>query len=143
MQGLRRRIVHAALYEAIAIVVVTAGVKLLGRSDTDDALGLAITTSVLAVLWNMAFNALFEAWERRQASRARTVRRRALHAVGFEVGLVLLTVPAIMWWLDIGWWAALLTDLTLVVFFLGYTFVFNWVFDQVFGLPDSAAQSSP
>ena len=29
-------------------------------------------------------------------------------------------------------------DLGLVVFFLVYTFVFNWLFDHVFGLPASA-----
>ena len=143
MQGLRRRLVHATLYEGIAIVIVTVGVRLLGDSGTDEALGLALSTSVLAMLWNMAFNALFEAWERRQVRRERTLGRRILHALGFEGGLILLTVPAIMWWLDIGWWAALLTDLSLVVFFLAYTFVFNWVFDRVFGLPDSAAPARP
>ena len=36
-------------------------------------------------------------------------------------------------------WQALVMDLGLVVFFLCYTFVFNWAFDQVFGLPASAA----
>jgi uncharacterized membrane protein len=29
-------------------------------------------------------------------------------------------------------------DLALIVFFLCYTFVFNWAFDRVFGLPASA-----
>jgi uncharacterized membrane protein len=29
-------------------------------------------------------------------------------------------------------------DLGLVVFFLVYTFVFNWAFDRAFGLPASA-----
>ena len=29
-------------------------------------------------------------------------------------------------------------DLGLLLFFLVYTFVFNWVFDRVFGLPASA-----
>jgi uncharacterized membrane protein len=104
----------------------------------DEGGGLAVSTSLLALAWNMAFNTLFEAWERRQASRARTLKRRVLHAIGFEGGLVVMTVPLIAWWLDMGWWPALLTDLGLVVFFLFYTFVFNWVFDHVFGAPESA-----
>ena len=29
-------------------------------------------------------------------------------------------------------------DIGMIVFFLCYTFAFNWVFDQVFGLPASA-----
>jgi hypothetical protein len=36
-------------------------------------------------------------------------------------------------------WEALVMDLGLVVFFLVYTFVFNWAFDAVFGLPVSAS----
>jgi uncharacterized membrane protein len=35
-------------------------------------------------------------------------------------------------------WQALLMDLGLAVFFLAYTFVFNWAFDTIFGLPASA-----
>ena len=31
-------------------------------------------------------------------------------------------------------------DLGLIVFFLCYTFVFNWVFDRLFGLPASAME---
>lgn len=32
--------------------------------------------------------------------------------------------------------------LALIVFFLCYTFVFNWAFDRVFGLPASAMAAS-
>jgi uncharacterized membrane protein len=49
-----------------------------------------------------------------------------------------MLVPLIAWWLGIGLWEALVMDLALVVFFLVYTFAFNWAFDAVFGLPDSA-----
>ena len=48
-------------------------------------------------------------------------------------------VPVFAWWLDVSLWQALVMDLGLVVFFLIYTFVFNWAFDLVFGLPASAA----
>jgi uncharacterized membrane protein len=39
-------------------------------------------------------------------------------------------------------WEAFVMDLALIVFFLCYTFVFNWGFDRVFGLPASA-QGAP
>jgi uncharacterized membrane protein len=89
------------------------------------------------------FNALFERWERRQAVRGRGLGRRIAHAIGFEGGLIAFLVPAIAWWLDISLWQALLMDLGLVVFFLVYTFVFNWAFDAVFGLPASAGAAQP
>ena len=142
MQGLQRRVVYITLYEGIAIVCASAGLALM----TDAGLGhsgmLAVVASVIAVIWNLAFNALFERWESRQAVRGRSVRRRIAHAIGFEGGLIAFLVPMFAWGLGVTLWQALVMDLGLVLFFLVYTFVFNWGFDQVFGLPRSA-QAAP
>ena len=100
---------------------------------------LAAATSVIAVIWNLLFNTLFEAWESRQARRGRSLARRIAHALGFEGGLAAILVPLFAWWLDVSLWEALLFDAALLVFFLVYTFVFNWCFDRSFGLPASAA----
>jgi len=130
-----RRLIHATLYEAIAIALVTGAVTLSGHAQAGTGLSLSVAMSVLAMLWNMAYNAMFEAWERRQPSQVRTWQRRALHALGFEGGLMVLTIPVIMGMLGVGLWQAIAADAALVVFFLGYTFAFNWAFDRVFGLP--------
>ena len=99
--------------------------------------------SASALLWNVVYNYLFECWERHQANRARTVGRRLLHYVGFEGGLVVLLVPLVAWWLQISWWAALVTDLGLFVFFFFYALVFQWGFDRVFDVPLSAQGRAP
>jgi uncharacterized membrane protein len=138
MQGLKRKVVHATLYEGMAIVIVAVLMQVVSDKGLDSTGPFALVTSVLAMSWNMAFNALFEAWERRQPSRVRTLARRAAHAVLFEAGLVLSTVPLIAWWMDMSWAAAFIADLGLVALFLVYTFCFNWAFDHVFGLPASA-----
>ena len=138
MQGIRRRVVYVTLYEAIAIVVASFGFAAMTGTNLERASVLSVMASVIAVLWNLAFNALFERWESRQRVRGRSVRRRIAHALGFEGGLVAILVPLVAWWLDISLWRAFLLDLALVVFFLIYTFVFAWMFDRVFGLPDSA-----
>lgn len=138
MQGVRRKVVHATLYEGVAILMLAVLMQPVTGKGPADTGPFAIACSVIAVLWNMAFNTLFEAWERRQADRRRTPRRRALHAIGYEGGLVMMTLPVIAWSLDMGWWDAFLTDLGLVALFLVYTFCFNWVFDHLFGLPASA-----
>jgi len=84
MQGIQRRIVYITLYEGIAIVAASAGLALM----TDAGLGhsgvLAVAASVIAVIWNLVFNALFERWESRQAVRGRSVRRRVAHAIGLR-----------------------------------------------------------
>jgi uncharacterized membrane protein len=139
MQGLQRRVVYISLYEGIAIVVASAGLALM----TDAGLGhsglLAVAASAVAVVWNLTFTALFERWEARQAVRGRSLKRRMAHALGFEGGLVAFLVPMFAWGLGVTLWQALVMDLGLVLFFLIYTFVFNWGFDRVFGLPASAA----
>lgn len=138
MQGLKRRVVYISFYEGIAIVAASAGLALMSGQGLGHSGVLAVIASVIAVLWNLGFNALFECWEARQAVRGRSVRRRIAHAIGFEGGLVAFLVPMFAWWLDVSLWDALVMDLGLVVFFLIYTFVFNWAFDAIFGLPASA-----
>ncbi len=89
----------------------------------------------MAIGWNLIFNYLFERWEQRRGNQGRSIGIRLLHALGFEGGLVIFLVPIIALWLDVSLLEALLMDLGLLAFFLVYTFVFNWVFDGVFGLP--------
>ncbi|MEB0058030.1 PACE efflux transporter [Variovorax sp. LG9.2] len=142
MQGIKRRVVYITLYEGIAIVAASVGLALMSGQGLGHSGALAMVASVIAVLWNLAFNALFERWESRQAVRGRSVKRRIAHAVGFEGGLIAFLVPVFAWALGVSLLEALVMDLGLVVFFLVYTFVFNWGFDTVFGLPTSAATPS-
>jgi uncharacterized membrane protein len=139
MQGLKRRVVYITLYEGIAILVASAGLVLMAGQSAGHSGVAAVLASAIAILWNLIFNALFEHWEARQVVRGRSLRRRIAHAIGFEGGLVAFLVPVFAWWLEVSLWQALVMDLGLVVFFLGYTFVFNWAFDGVFGLPASAS----
>ena len=84
--------------------------------------------SLVAMLWNMAFNALFDIAQKRRGF-ARTAGVRVVHAVLFELGLIAAVVPIAAWWLSIGLWAAFVLDIGLVLFFLPYTLGYNWLFD--------------
>jgi len=138
MQGLRRRVIYLSLYEVIAILLSSVLLASLSGFGMTLAGVLAVAASAVAIAWNFVFNLLFEAWEARQTVRGRSVRRRIAHALGFEIGLLIFLVPLIAWWFGIGWWQALTMNAALMVFFLVYTYVFNWTFDRVFGLPTSA-----
>lgn len=138
MQGPRRKLVQAVLYEAIAVMVLSPALALVYDDGLAHAGALSLMLSASALLWNVIYNAVFEYWEARQAQRNRTLGRRLLHSLGFEGGLVLLLVPLVAWWLGISWWAALVTDLGLFVFFFFYALLFQWVFDRVFDVPVSA-----
>lgn len=140
LRGRRRRVIYVALYELIAIAAATAGLALVAGQSAGHSGVVAVAASAIAIVWNIVFNWAFERWEAHQSVKGRSVRRRIAHAIGFEGGLVFILVPLFAWWFQVTLWQALVMDLGLVVFFLCYTFVFNWVFDAVFGLPLSAQQ---
>ena len=138
LQGPWRRVLYVTLYELIAIAVATAGLAQLSGQGAGHSSVVAVAASAIAVLWNVVFNWAFERWESRQTVRGRSVARRVAHAIGFEGGLVFTLVPLFAWWFKVSLWEAFVMDLALIVFYLCYTFVFNWAFDRVFGLPASA-----
>lgn len=133
-----RRVVQALLYETIAVVALGPVLAVLFDQPVASTLALSVTMSAVALAWNYVFNTLFERWESRQRRPGRSIWRRVAHGIGFEGGLVVLLVPLMAYWLETSLLTALLTDLGLLVFFLLYTVAFHWVFDAVFGLPDSA-----
>ncbi len=138
MQGFRRRVVYLTLYEGIAITMTSLAFTFLFNVHAAEAGTISVIASVIAVVWNLAYNMMFEAWEARRATNGRGVALRVVHALGFEGGLVLMLVPMMAFLLGISLVEAFMLDLGLIVFFLVYTFLFNLAFDQVFGLPASA-----
>jgi len=137
LQGVRRRVIYVGLYEAIAIAVSSLIFMATGQ-DMGASGAMAVAASAIAIVWNLSFNWLFEQWEARQHVKGRSVVRRVVHALGFEGGLALILIPLIAWWFDVSLWQATLMEAGLLLFFLIYTYVFNWSFDRIFGLPASA-----
>ena len=135
MQGLKRRIIHSVLFEVIALAIFIPLSALFLDGGMAHLGVLAVTLSLIAMGWNMLFNKLFELWEARQVSQTRTVKRRVMHAIGFEFGLTAFSLPLIAWIMDMGLWEALITDIGFMLFYLVFALVFNWSFDRVFGLP--------
>jgi uncharacterized membrane protein len=138
MQGIKRRLVYVGLYELVAIILSAILLAWMSSAGASHSLGIAVAASAVAMVWNLVFNYGFEAWEKRRKYSGRSLGVRALHALGFEGGLLLFLVPLLAWWFDISLLQALVMDMGLLVFFLFYTFAFNWGFDVVFGLPGGA-----
>ncbi|HEO9034142.1 TPA: PACE efflux transporter [Serratia marcescens] len=138
MQGVKRKLVYVTAYELIGMTISALGLALLSGHAPSSTGPLAVVITTIAVSWNFIYNYLFEWWESRQASRTRTLKRRILHAIGFQLTLVVYLIPLIAWWMGITLWQALLLDMALIVIIPCYTFLFNWAFDKLFGLPASA-----
>lgn len=81
---------------------------------------------------------MFERWEAGPITRGRSGRRRLAHAIGFELGFLIVLMPVAAWWLDISYLRSFVVNLGMNIFFFFYTTGFTWAFDRVFGLPESA-----
>lgn len=138
MQPVTRRLLQAVLYEVFAVAAVGPALGWIFDTPMASSLLLAVLMSAVALVWNYLFNGWFERWEARQATRGRSWRRRLLHGLGFEGGLVVLLVPVMARWLDTSLLQAFVADLGVLMFFFVYAVVFTWAFDRVFGLPASA-----
>lgn len=130
IKSLRERFFQAFLFEIIAVVLCSVvGAWLLGYSLAHMG-ALTVAISTVAMLWNMVFNALFDRLQNRMGFR-RGVVARVLHAIGFEVGLLMAIVPMAAWWLDISLWRAFWLDIGVALFFLPYTFLYNLAYDTL------------
>lgn len=142
LQGAKRRVVFVGLYEIIAIVCASLLFMAIGQ-DAGSSGGMAVVASTIAICWNLAFNWLFEKWEAGQTQKGRSVLRRVVHAIGFEGGIAAMLIPLMAWWFNISLWDATVMEAGLLVFFMVYTFAFNWGFDRLFGLPAAAQALQP
>ena len=129
-RSVKERFFHSLAFELLALAICAPlGAWLLGYSLAHIGL-LTLMISLLAMSWNMVFNALFDRAQRRIGFK-RTLVARGVHALIFEVGLLLAVVPLAAWWLGIGLWEAFVLDIGIVLFFLPYTFCFNWAYDHL------------
>ena len=135
-----RRVLQAILYEVFAIAFVGPVLSFAFDQPVSSTFALAVVLSSIALTWNYVFNMLFERWESRQAVKGRSFARRLVHGIGFEGGLTVLLIPVMSYWLDLSIFGAFLANLSLLVFFFVYAIAFTWLFDLVFGLPQSAAK---
>lgn len=124
------RIGHAVGFEVIALLVCTPIAAWLLHRPLSHVGLLAILLSTTAMGWNVVYNFGFDRlWPVVRVPR--TLGVRALHALGFEGGLVLAGVPLAAWLLNISLVEAFLLDIGFFLFFLPYAFVYNWAYDSL------------
>jgi uncharacterized membrane protein len=135
MPPLKRKILYAVSFEVLGILVSGLFLRLFSGADAAHSFSLSAFAATIAMVWSYGFNSVFEFWESRQTQRGRSPLRRAVHALLFEVGLLIVLLPLTAWWLAVTLWQALLLEAGIVVVFVVYTFLFTLAFDRIFGLP--------
>lgn len=125
---LAERIFHSVLFEIGAIMVAAVAVLLVGQGIEGTAVGTGIAMSLIAMVWNLVFNYLFD--KRFTGKREeRGLGLRVLHTVAFELGLLFFTIPLIAYLLSLSWWHALVADIGLSLLIMVYALIFNWIYD--------------
>lgn len=129
-RSIKERVLHASLFEVIAVVVCAPLLAWAMGKSLAHMGALTLMFSAIAMLWNMLFNILFDAAQRRMGFE-RGLWARVSHALLFEAGLILVLVPLAAWWLSISLLAAFFLDIGLILFFLPYTLGYNWAYDSL------------
>ena len=126
--SLKERILHTLLFEAVALLLLTVLAVIITGNDIAKMSGLALALSMIAMLWNFAFNILFDKLYGEDRI-SRTLSQRIQHGFGFELGMLLFSFPVIMWVLQLDLLSVFLMDVGAMIFFLLYAIAFNWIYD--------------
>ncbi|MFW8634145.1 PACE efflux transporter [Cribrihabitans pelagius] len=136
MRSAGDRIRHAVSFEIIGLLLITPlGAWVSGMPAAH--LGLAaFVCATIATFWNFLYNLLFDkALLALRGCTDRGVPLRVLHAVLFELGLLLVLMPFLAWYLEISLFMAFVMDAGFAAFYLVYAFCFNWAYDVIFPAP--------
>ncbi|MCJ8295136.1 MAG: PACE efflux transporter [Colwellia sp.] len=124
----QERIFHSILFEVIALSLLIPLGSYFSGFDMGSVTGLAVVLSLTAMCWNYVYNLIFDKYFGTNRIE-RSFSMRMGHATLFELGLLIVTLPIIMWMLDMDFITALILDIGMIIFFIIYAIVYNWCYD--------------
>ncbi|MEH6454426.1 MAG: PACE efflux transporter [Psychromonas sp.] len=126
----KERVFHSLIFEMVALLILVVASQLFTEHNPLEIGLLALTLSLIAMVWNYIYNLGFDKFfGENRISRGLLIRIG--HGAGFELGLLIATIPLLMWVLKLDFWTVLILDLGLASFFLIYSIVFNWCYDNI------------
>ena len=144
MRTNRDRIRHALWFEVIGLILITPLGALAFSMPLHDIGIISAGSATIAMLWNYGFNYGFDrVMLRLSGSTSKTIMIRVLHAILFELGLLVMLMPLIAWYLGVSLWQALIMDVSFALFYMGYAFVFNLAYDHLFPIPETDRPTTP
>ncbi len=139
MRTSKDRIRQAVAFEIIGLLLVIPLGTLVFQYPIQEFGILGAIGASIATGWNYVYNLLFDrALKAYTGSTRKSLSARLTHALCFELGLMIVFLPIVSWWLNIGLVEALIVDVAFVAFYLVYTFVFTWCYDTLFPDQDMA-----
>lgn len=129
-RSLLERVFHAVCFEGIATAILAPTAAWLMQRSVLEMGGLTILLATTAMIWNIIYNALFDRiWPAHLLKR--TAKVRALHALGFECGFIVIGVSIVAYVLRVSLLQAFTLEIGFFLFFLPYTMLYNWMYDTL------------
>lgn len=138
------RLRYTGLFELTLLVILAPiGALVFNRHLLDIGL-LSVILSLKAMVFNLIYNWIFDLLDVRAGKipTQRSFSGRIAHAAGFEAGLVITSLPIVMWWLGLTLIQAFLIDVVVTSFVVVYTLVFTWGYDSLYPVEQRAIASS-
>jgi len=144
MRSPRDRLRHTISFELIGLALITPLGALAFDMPMHDIGIISLFSATIAMVWNYIYNYGFDRLLLRlRGSVDKSMPIRIVHAIVFELGLLIALMPLIAWYLGVSLWQALVMDVSFALFFMGYAFVFNLAYDHVFPLPATPLADGP
>ncbi|MFS1900313.1 PACE efflux transporter [Vibrio lentus] len=102
----KERMLHMVLFELAALILMAVAATYIVGGGAVKMAGLALSLSLIAMTWNYVYNYGYDKIYGADRSK-RTKGTRILHGLGFELGLMLVTFPLLMWVLQLDFWTVL------------------------------------
>jgi len=137
MRSSKDRLRHTLLFEiSLLVIFVPLTVWLFNKPLTHMG-GMSIAMSLIAMIGNYIYNLLFDhaLVLMGKPLYPRGLWLRLVHAIFFEITLLFISVPMVMWVMEFGFMKALAFDLAFMLVVPLYTVFYNWVYDSVFPSP--------
>lgn len=135
LRSLPDRIRQVILFELVGLFVFTPLFALVSGEPLLESAVLLAILSLIAAVWNGVYCTGFDWIEGRRTGRRADQRPQLLrlaHALGFEGGLLIFSLPVIMAWTGMDFWTALVADIGLALTYTGYAYLFNLAYDRLF-----------
>ncbi|NTJ42582.1 PACE efflux transporter [Agrobacterium larrymoorei] len=137
MRSIGDRIRHALSFEIIGLMLVVPLGAIIFKMPLSDIGVVGVVSATVATAWNYLYNLGFDhLMQHVRGTTQKTTQIRVAHAILFELGLLMVLMPFIAWYLQITILHALVMDIAFALFYVVYAFVFNWAYDAIFPLPE-------
>lgn len=132
LRSVRERIIQTLAFEVFGLLLVLPLFAAYTKASHLTGVIVLCLLSVLVMSWSAVHNTIFDILEWRILARVasdRSERLRALHATSLELTSMLVTLPVLVWLLDMSWSDALVLDIALTLIYVVYGYLFHRTFD--------------